>query len=221
MAIRMKNGFIAAAAVAATLAAAPASAQLYLNPPDMRSAPIEPSDPLVGLPMPGATAAEHRANLVWNLRAALNVAALQCQFSDYLRAVPNYNGLLAHHSVEFASAYTALNNYYKRTLGAKGQKAFDDYSTMTYNGWSPAQAQQIYCQTATNVIKSALAAPKGQLLPLAQARLREMRNALVPAYEPRPAYRPYLIRLEPLPPLAAACYNKKGALRRACGGSAK
>lgn len=220
MAIRMKTGF-AAAAVAATLAAAPAPAQLYLNPPDMRSAPIEPSDPLVGLPLPGATAAEHRANLVWNLRAGLNVAALQCQFSDYLRAVPNYNGILAHHSIELAAAYTTLNNYYRRTLGAKGQKAFDDYSTMTYNGWSPAQAQQIYCQTASAVIKSALAAPKGQLLPLAQARLREMRNALVPAYEPRPAYRPYLIRFKALPPLSPACYNKKDVLRRACGGTAK
>jgi hypothetical protein len=217
----MKNGFIAAAVVAATLGAAPASAQLYLSSPILRSGPIEPNDPLVGLPLPGATAAEYRAHLLWNLRAGLNVAALQCQFSNYLRAVPNYNGLLAHHNVELAAAYTALNNYYKRTLGAKGQKAFDDYSTITYNNWSAAQAQQIFCQTATNITKSALAAPKGQLLPLAEARLRELRNALVPAYEPRPAYRPYLIRLEPLPPLSPACYSKKGVLRRACGGTAK
>lgn len=221
MAIRMKTGFVAAAAFAATLAAAPAPAQLYLSQPDLRAASIEPSDPLVGLPLPGATAAEYRANLLWNLRAGLNVAALQCQFSDYLRAVPNYNGLLAHHSVELAAAYTALNNYYKRTLGAKGQKAFDDYSTITYNGWSAGQAQQIFCHTATNVTKTALATPKGQLLSVAQSRMRELRNALVPAYDPRPAYRPYLIRFRPVPPLSAACYNKKGVLRRACGGIAK
>lgn len=221
MSIRMKNCFIAAAAFAATIPSAPAAAQLYLSPPDLRPSPIEPSDPLVGLPLPGATAAEYRAHLLWNLRAGLNVAALQCQFSDYLRAVPNYNGLLAHHSVELAAAYTALNNYYKRTLGAKGQKAFDDYSTITYNNWSAAQAQQIFCQTSTNITKAALAAPKGQLLPVAQARLREMRYALVPAYEPRAAYRPYLIRLNPVPPLSADCFNKKGLLRRACGGTAK
>ncbi|MEA3054377.1 MAG: hypothetical protein QOG72_3280 [Sphingomonadales bacterium] len=220
MAFRMKYGSMAAAATAA-LAAAPAPAQLYISQPDLRAASIEPSDPLVGLPLPGATAAEYRAHLLWNLRAGLNVAALQCQFSDYLRAVPNYNGLLAHHSVELAAAYTALNNYYKRTLGAKGQKAFDDYSTITYNNWSSAQAQQIFCQTATNITKSALAAPKGQLFPLAQSRLRELRNALVPVYDPRPAYRPYLIRLKPLPPMAAECYTKKDLLRRACGGTAK
>jgi hypothetical protein len=221
MAFRMKYGTMAAATVAAMLAAAPAPAQLYLSPPNLRPSAIEPSDPLVGLPLPGATAAEYRAHLLWNLRAGLNVAALQCQFSDYLRAVPNYNGLLAHHNVELATAYTALNNYYKRTLGAKGQKAFDDYSTITYNNWSAAQAQQIFCQTATNITKSALAAPKGQLFPIAQARLRELRNALVPAYEPRAAYQPYLVRLMPLPPLAPECYSKKDVLRRACGGTAK
>jgi hypothetical protein len=221
MAFRMKYGLKAAAAAVAALAAAPAPAQLFLSPPDLRAAPIEGSDPLVGLPIPGATAAEYRAHLLWNLRAGLNVAALQCQFSDYLRAVPNYNGLLAHHSVELAAAYTALNNYYKRTLGAKGQKAFDDYSTITYNNWSAAQAQQIFCQTAAGITKSALAAPKGQLYPIAQARLRELRHALVPAYEPRPAARPWLIRFRPVPPLSAQCYNKKDVLRRACGGTAK
>ncbi|MEA3009562.1 MAG: hypothetical protein QOJ91_1254 [Sphingomonadales bacterium] len=221
MAIRMKNGVIAAAIVAASLAAVPASAQLFLSQPDLRASPIDPSEPLVGLPIPGATAAEYRANLLWNLRAGLNVAALQCQFSDYLRAVPNYNGLLAHHSVELSEAYATLNNYYKRTLGAKGQKALDDYSTMTYNNWSSAQAQQIFCQTATNITKTALATPKGQLITVAVARMRELRNALVPAYDPRPAYRPYLIRFKDLPPLAAECYNKKGLLRRLCGGNAK
>ncbi len=218
MAIRMKT---VAAAAAATLAAAPAPAQLYISQPDLRAASIEPGDPLVGLPIPGATSAEYRASLLWNLRAGLNVAALQCQFSDYLRAVPNYNGLLAHHNVELASAYTTLNNYYKRTLGAKGQKAFDDFSTITYNNWSTLQAQMIFCQTATNITKTALATPKGQLYSVAQARMRELRNALVPAYDPRPAYRPYLIRFRTLPPLSAACYSKKGVLRRACGGTAK
>lgn len=220
MAFRMKHGALAAAATA--LLAGPAPAQLYISQPDLRPAAIEPSDPLVGLPLPGATAAEHRANLLWNLRAGLNVAALQCQFSDYLRAVPNYNGLLAHHNVELAAAYTALNNYFKRVQGARGQKAFDDYSTITYNNWSSAQAQQIFCQTATNIAKTALAAPKGQLFPVAQARMRELRTALVPVYDPRPAYRPYLIRFRDLslqPP--PECLNKKGVLRRACGGTAK
>ena len=58
---------------------------------------------MVGLPLPGATPAEYRAHLLWNLRSGLNVAALQCQFSPYLRAVDNYNALLAHHARELAA----------------------------------------------------------------------------------------------------------------------
>ena len=219
----MKNRLWAAGTIAAVALAAPttAPAQLFLGRADLKAGPIEPSDPLVGLAIPGATPAEYRAHLLWNLRSGLNVAALQCQFSDYLRAVPNYNGFLAHHSAELATAYTTLNGYFKRTLGAKGQKAFDDYSTITYNNFSTLQAQYIFCQTATSITKTALATPKGQLINVAQARMRELRNSLVPFYDRQPSANPWQIRMMPLPPLAAECYSNKNVLRRACGGTAK
>lgn len=226
MALSIRSGRRAAAiaAAASLLSAVPAPAQLFLTPVNLRAGPIEAGDPLIGIALPGATVAENRAAMLWNLRAGLNVAALACQFSDFLRAVPNYNGLLAHHSGELAEAYTALNGYYKRTLGAaKGQKAFDDYSTATYNNWSSLQAQRIFCQTASNVLKTALAAPKGQLINVAQAHMRELRNSQVPAFDPRLAYNPYTIRLRtPIPPLAPECWSKKkDELRIACGGTAK
>jgi hypothetical protein len=193
-----------------------APAQMYLTQPDFRPGPIDGSDPLVGMPIPGATAPEYRSHLLWNLRAGLNVAALQCQFSPYLRAVSNYNGILAHHSAELASAYTILNGYFKRVHGAKGQKLFDDYSTMTYNNFSTLQAQYGFCQVATDISKQALATPKGQLYVLAGRRMRELRNSLVPVYEKRPAYNPYTIRLAAIPPLRADCWDKKNRFREKC-----
>jgi len=206
-----------AASVAGIAAPQAASAQMFLTAPDFRPGPIDGSDPLVGLPIPGATPAEYRAHLLWNLRAGLNVAALQCQFSTYLRAVPNYNGILAHHSIELASAYTALNNYFKRVHGAvKGQKLFDDYSTATYNNFSTLQAQYGFCHIATNIAKAALATPKGDLYLLAQRRMRELRNSLVPAYDTAPVYNPYAIRLTALPPLQADCWDKKDQLLPRC-----
>jgi hypothetical protein len=222
MARRSTNGFRAAllAAGAALALACPgaAGAQLFLIPPDFRPGPIEGSDPLVGLPIPGATASEYRAHLLWNLRAGLNVAALQCQFSPFLRVVPNYNGILAHHSAELASAYTTLNGYFRRVHGAvKGQKQFDDYSTITYNNFSTLQAQMGFCHTASNISKAALAAPKGGLYAVAQQRMRELRNSLVPAGERRLVfYNPYTIRLNALPPLREDCWDKKGQLRPNC-----
>jgi hypothetical protein len=216
------NGLLAAATgagLAAFAGSEPAAAQMYLSQPDFKAGPMDPSDPLVGIPIPGATAAEYRSVLLWNLRAGLNVAALQCQFSPYLRVVANYNGILAHHSAELAAAYTTLNGYFKRVHGAKGQKLFDDYSTMTYNNFSTLQAQYGFCHVASNIAKSALATPKGQLNVLAQSRMRELRGSLIPVYDPRPAYNPYAIRLPALPPLRADCWNKKNQLLPKCAAS--
>ena len=217
---RVRAATILAAGTAAIASPQLAGAQLFVNDPDFKRAPIEGSDPLVGLPIPGATPAEYRAHLLWNLRAGLNVAALQCQFSPYLRAVDNYNGILAHHSEELADAYTALNSYFKRVQGAKGQKAFDDYTTITYNNFSTMQAQYGFCQTASGIAKQALLQPKGQLHALAQSRMRELRNSLVPAYDRGLTYNPYQIRMPAMPELREECYDKKNRLRKRCGGSA-
>ena len=207
---------VSAAGLAAAVLPVAASAQLYFTEQNFKPGPIEGSDPLVGLPIPGATAAEYRAHLLWNMRAGLNVAALQCQFSPYLRSVANYNGLLAHHAAELASAYTALHGYFKRVHGARGQKLFDDYSTITYNNWSTLQAQMGFCQVASDIAKEALAAPKGQLHAVGQRRMRELRNSLVPVQEAAMAYNPYSITAPALPPLRDDCWDKKGQLRSKC-----
>jgi hypothetical protein len=208
---------LALAALAALAAAAPAEAQIYLNEPDFRRGPIEPNDPLVGIALPGATPAEYRASILWNLRSGLNVAALQCQFSPYLRAVPNYNALLAHHSAELADAYTTLNGYFRRIAGAtQGPRRFDDYSTATYNNFSTLQAQRGFCQVASNIAKEALTRPKGELHTIASSRMRELRNSLIPVVD-RPASRNPFV----LPPLSAIsladpCGNMRGRQLRRC-----
>jgi hypothetical protein len=222
MMVRMKSGFgtalLAAVAVAGLAVPQQAAAQLFLKHPDFKPAPIDPSDPLVGLPLPGATPAEYRASLLWNLRAGLNVAALQCQFSPFLRVVPNYNGILAHHSEELANAYTVINNYFKRINGpVKGTKAFDDFSTITYNNFSTLQAQLGFCETASDIAKAALAAPKGQLINVALQRMRELRNSLIAVVDPSNApNNPYAVSLPPIPALTDQCWDKKDQLKPAC-----
>lgn len=211
---------LATATIAALAGFQAAGAQLFVNNPDFKKGAIEGSDPLVGLPIPGATPAEYRAHLLWNLRAGLNVAALQCQFSPYLRSVDNYNGLLAHHSEELASAYTVLNGYFRRVQGAKGQKAFDDYTTSTYNNFSTLQAQYGFCQTASSIAKEALTRPKGQFYVTAQNRMRELRSSLVAAYDRGLTYNPYQIGMPAMPELREECFDKKNRLRKRCGGTA-
>ena len=202
--------------LAALLSVAPATAQVLLYPTSYPTGPIEPTDPKAGIALPGATPAEARAGLVWNMRSALNVAALSCQFSPYLRTVDNYNGILAHHSRELAAAYTALEGYFRRVHGARnGPRRFDDYSTQTYNNFSPLLAQLGFCQTAARISKEVLARPKGQFAAAAQSRMRELRGSLTPVPDNY-----YFTRMPvPLAPLALSCDGLRGRERRECEGN--
>ena len=211
--IRLKQAALAALGILAL--PAPAAAQLFLVPPVYPSAPIDGSDPLVGLPLPGATPAEYRAGLIWNLRSGLNVAALQCQFSPYLRTVGNYNALIAHHNRELAAAYTALEGYFRRVKGRTGPREFDLYSTQTYNGFSAFNAQLGFCQTAARIGREALATPKGQFGQLAANRMREFRGSLIPAPDGY-SFTRAPVRLTPIALSPRDCSNLPRNERRVC-----
>ena len=196
--------------------AAPAPAQMFWSPPDFRGAPVTGSEPALSLPLPGATPAELSANLLWNLRAGLNVAALQCQFSPTLRTVKLYNEVIAHHSKELAGAFATMGGYFKRRQAKAGQNAFDQYTTKTYNGFSTLHAQLGFCATAASIGRDAIAQPKGQLLAVARRRMREFRNSLVPRGDQSMVRTTAL--LSPLPRLDDQCWDRNGRYQeRACG----
>ncbi len=207
----------AGAAVAASLLAAPAAqAQLFYSEPSFERGPIEPGDPLVGTPLPNANAAESRAALIWNLRAGLNVAALRCQFSKYLRAVDVYNGILAHHSTELAAAYTALGGYFRRVHGQReGQRLLDRWNTDTYQNFSTNNAVG-FCQVASNIAKDVLARRKGEFFAAARERLRELRNSVRPHVD---RIYPTFTTLQPLPAslfAAPVCTGLSGRALQQC-----
>lgn len=162
-----------------------ARAQLFWSPPDFSGEPVRGDEPGLGLPLLDMTPTERDAYLLWNMRAGLNVAALQCQFSPMLLTVRNYNDLLGNHREELTRAYTTMGAYFKRQAGKKSgtaasQNALDQFTTRTYNGFSTMHAQLGFCQTASDIGREALTRPKGTLLVTAQTRMRELRNSLVP-----------------------------------------
>lgn len=170
-----------ALAGAAALAASPASAQFFFKSRDVSGAPVTGNEPGVTVPLPGATPAEQTAGLVWTLRAALNVAALQCQFEPTLLTVSNYNAMLNDHKMELQDALDTLGKYYTRTLGKKdGQTQLDQFNTHVYSEYSTVSAQYMFCQTASAIGRDALYAPPGGLAEVARTRLRELHNSLVP-----------------------------------------
>ena len=203
------------------LAASPASAQFFMQSHDFAGTPAKGDEPGMMQPMPGATDAEERAGLTWTLRAALNVAALQCQFEPTLTSVDNYNAVIKDHNVELKNAFDTLTKYYTRTAKSKagGQKALDQFGTRTYSGFATVAAQFGFCQTAASIARDAVVAPRGTLGDVAERRMRELRNSLVPYGEQRFAF--YLSRetaATPLPSLDPRCWSKKGDWNaRKCG----
>ena len=208
-----------AAAGFAGFGAAPASAQFFMRSHDFVGGPVKGDEPGLGQVLPGATEAELRAAMAWNLRAALNVAALQCQFEPTLLSVVNYNAILTDHSAELKTAFTTLGKYFARTAKTvkAGQAALDQFGTRTYSNFVTVGAQYGFCQTAAAIGNDAVFAPRGSFGTIAMARIRELRNSLIPYGEQH--FQRYLSRdVATIPRLDPMCYDKKGQwVTKKCG----
>jgi hypothetical protein len=204
----------------------PAQAQFFFSPHDMTAPPITGTEPKFTTDFPGATPAEVRAALVWQMRAALNVAALQCQFEPTLLSVPNYNAVLFNHKDEIKKSYDAVTKYFIRTnkTAKAGQTAFDHFDTRNYSAFTAVDAQYGFCQTAAGVAVRAAMAPRGQFYKVALEETGTLRNSLVYWGDQRFPRYPVSMSAVGLPNLDPRCIDKKGRwLVKACGpeGSAR
>lgn len=200
---------------ALSLAAVPAHAQLFLVEPANANGPVTLDETGFGQPLPGGTAAEKGANIAWAMRAGLNVAALQCQFSPALQTVPNYNDLLRHHSAELEKVRSGLAAYFTRTAGKgrPGVMAFDQYTTRTYNAFSTLYGQLNFCNTAAKVGRAALGIPKGDFERFSLTQIRALTSSLSPVGESF-----FRVRYQYLPTetLVDPCLDKKGRRKKRC-----
>jgi hypothetical protein len=176
---------------------APAKAASRMPPKPV--APLPPTTAGIMVPksvvLVRATPAETRAHAVWTLRAALNVAALQCQYSPFLRTVDNYNQMLKKHGSELISAQTTMLSHYARTVKRGGAAAFDRYNTRSYNSFSTLDAQYNFCWAAGQAGLALRVGDVGAMGRIAEAMVPELRAAL--AYVPPAAG----LNVPPLPPL--------------------
>lgn len=200
-----------------SIAAAPASAQLFWKAPPADESLATGQEPALGLELPGASTNELRAGLVWHLRAALNVAALQCDFEPTLLTVSNYNAAIAHHKSELAGSYAVLGSYFKRIKGNTplGQKALDQYGTRIYSSYSAVQTQRAFCQAAGLAGRDAIFADRGKLVEVAQRHLLDLRQALAGRIGEQMFTNPAYAYRATLPLMSKNCW-KKDELTSSC-----
>jgi hypothetical protein len=198
------------------LAAQPAAAQFFWAPPDFSTPPLTDAAAATAMGLPGATAGEVKAGLAWNLRAALNVAALQCDFERTLLTTGNYNEVIAHHDAELDAAQVTMLGYFQRTVGKgkPGQSAWDMYNTRIYSSYSTVQAQKGFCQTAAQVGQDAIFADRGTLADVARKGLGSIKKSTIAAGEQFYGTPGYDYSLA-MPSFDPKCW-KKGVLEPAC-----
>jgi hypothetical protein len=197
---------------------APASAQFFMKSKDLSGQVVRGDEPGIAQPLPGATDKERIAGLTWTMRAALNVAALQCQFEPTLLTVDNYNAVLTDHRSELKDSYDTLTKYFLRVNKTPklGQSALDQFGTRTYSSFNAVASQYNFCQVSGEIGREALYVPRGSFSTVAQERMRQLRNSLVPWGEQQfPRY----IHTQPrIPRLDKTCWSGKGEWQaRKCG----
>jgi hypothetical protein len=211
-------GLGVAAAVMAVAGTPAARAQFFLKSKDLSGAPVVGDEPGIGQSLPGATKAEVEAALVWNMRAALNVAALQCQFEPTMVTVANYNALLTDHKDELKKSFDTLTKYFTRTnkVPKAGQTALDQFGTRTYASFATVAAQLNFCEVANDIGRDAVFAPRGRFAEVARRRTRELRNSLTPWGDQ--IGMAHVFPVAPIPRADPVCWGKKGDwVAKKCG----
>lgn len=129
--------------------------------------PVRPATPQVAIePARGET-----SEIVWNLRAGLNVAALSCRGTQRRPVADDYARLLARHRDLLAAAY-------RQEQVRQGVTAFDRQQTRVYNGFANQASPAQFCQAAASVAQRANGLQSAALVTAAPRLLGELRASL-------------------------------------------
>jgi hypothetical protein len=121
---------------------------------------------------PPASAAQgpmtaRQAEDVWHLRAALNVAALNCRGRGIASVTPGYNRMLSiHHTTLAAAAQSEQARY-------PGRK-YDTHVTQLFNRYSLIRNHRLYCADAQAVVGRVNAASARELVRMAPEALGQL-----------------------------------------------
>lgn len=127
---------------------------------------------IVATPTGAAPLDVKAAEALWSMRAALNVAALQCQFDPSFNIVDNYKHFLQDHSVLLKQAQSVMSSVKKQN--------FDHYTTELYNSFSSVNEQMPFCTKAAQVGNDVSQMKDEELPQMAMTTMPEIR-AIFPA----------------------------------------
>lgn len=109
--------------------------------------------------------------IVWNLRSALNVAALDCLQPQHAEIVVDYRSLLRIHAKRLAVANRGVDSGFRARFGAGYVRQREAYLTRLYNFYAFPPTLQNFCDVALLVGRDMRTVPSAQLHNFAAANL--------------------------------------------------
>ena len=192
----MRRGYKNVAAIIFTVTAisacAPAPKPVVIAPPPPVYIP-PPPPPVMPLPPGGAAASMKipalgldgvrvtpnrglsRDEQIWHFRAALNVAALNCQGPVWGQIATQYNKFIVTHKVQLSkSSKTVDREYVARYPGQNGLRVRDTKLTDLYNYFALPPVRSEYCDTALRKLFEANTVPVAALPEYAMGGLTDI-----------------------------------------------
>lgn len=122
--------------------------------------PMPPNGASLGFAIPPADANGLRATpnrgisptqMVWNLRSAYNVAALNCHAPQHAMILPRYKAFLTSHAKALTAANKKVDAEFKAKYGAKFIAPREQYMTSVYNHFALPPTLADFCDAVTAV----------------------------------------------------------------------
>ena len=175
-ALRKLGVVVMSAGMAALAACAPPPPVVVPPPPaPVQYVPAKPVPPAgaastMRIPMMASSGVRQTVNAnispaqtTWNLRAALNVAALNCRDARYSSLISGYESYLNKHSRELSRTNTAVGREFRAEHGRSYRNAQDSYMTQVYNYYASPPTLDNFCNAAVPVVAEAALVDRGGL----------------------------------------------------------
>ena len=167
-------------------------------PEPFRARPVAPGYAQDGLAVPPADMLGLRrtinsnlseAQMIWNLRSAYNVAALNCLTADHALLADRYGAFLSTHARELAATNRALDKQFKEEHGRESKSIRDRYMTQVYNYFALPPALPRFCEAAVTMSSTVALAEPGKLNEAAALALPQLEAVFLKFFDDYDSYR--------------------------------
>lgn len=173
-------------------APAPAPVQIPYRPQPPNGASLLTPIPPLGVDGVRMTVNAHLspAATTWNLRSALNVAALNCMEPQFAAILPAYRDFLTRNEKKLASTNRALDEEFRKRHGSRDYRNQRDvYMTQVYNYFALPPARESFCNAVVQQSNQYMAAPPQDLDAYAAVALPQLETTFEDFYRRFEAYR--------------------------------